>query len=51
MKFVVTNVFLGDDGFDIVNIDDCEYIRTRSGGTHLMTHKGNCKYCIERSKK
>jgi len=31
----------------IVEFDNCEYLV----GYRLLTHKGNCKYCVERSKK
>jgi hypothetical protein len=31
----------------IVEFDECEYLV----GFRLLTHKGNCKYCAERSKK
>ena len=43
--------------FEIVTIDACEYIvfdRWHGGGGNNsggLTHKGNCKYCAERSKK
>ena len=33
-----------------VIIDSCEYIYANSNITSL-THKGNCKYCLERSTK
>lgn len=40
------------NGINIVEIDGCEYIRNISYSTHIVyTHKGNCKYCIERNKK
>ena len=32
----------------IVTIDSCEYIEYDYG---VLTHKGNCKYCAERTKK
>lgn len=31
---------------NIVIIDSCEYIKA----PYRLTHKGNCKYCIERRK-
>ena len=38
----------------IVEIDSCEYIQysigTYNGRQNLITHKGNCKYCISRNK-
>jgi len=35
------------DGYKIVVIDSCEYIR----GTYLLAHKGNCRFCAERNKR
>lgn len=38
--------------FQIIIIDSCEYIAYRfyrSNG--LLTHKGNCTYCLNRNKK
>lgn len=44
---------LGD--FAIKVIDSCEYIEYDYGWAdqrvYALTHKGNCKYCIERSKR
>lgn len=41
---------LGD--FNIKVIDDCEYIEYSHGfqeyAVYSITHKGNCKFCIER---
>ena len=43
------------DGFTIKIIDSCEYIEVDSGigdyYRYTLTHKGNCKFCEERSKK
>ena len=39
------------DGFDIVIVDSCEYIISTYAHGGIMAHKGNCKYCLERSKK
>lgn len=33
--------------YEVLVIDSCEYFRS----TYILTHKGNCKYCLERSKK
>jgi len=33
--------------WQVVEYDSCEYVI----GFRKMAHKGNCKYCIERSKK
>lgn len=36
----------------IYTIDSCEYIGEIYGGSgDMITHKGNCKFCVERSKK
>lgn len=35
----------------IVEIDSCEYIQYHNYLYESITHKGNCKYCIERNKK
>lgn len=36
----------------IYTIDSCEYIGTIYGNNaDVLTHKGNCKFCAERSKK
>ncbi len=33
-------------------IDSCEYVGSVYGGDgDMITHKGNCKFCAERSKK
>jgi hypothetical protein len=32
-------------------VDSCEYIGSVQGGNRdIFTHKGNCRFCIERSK-
>jgi hypothetical protein len=35
----------------IVVIDSCEYIKINGGNATWGSHKGNCKFCAERSKK
>ena len=40
--------------FTVIDIDSCEYIfmsRMPMDGNMALTHRGNCKYCKERSKK
>ena len=57
-KNVTTNVMNNPD-FQIVTVDSCEYVlycslkSTNYSGawTSGLTHKGNCKFCAERSKK
>lgn len=44
------------DGYSIIEIDNCEYIEVsdwlgQSNGYYSLTHKGNCKFCIQRNKK
>lgn len=39
------------DGYNIVIVDSCEYIRNGNYYGNVITHKGNCKYCQERMKK
>ena len=37
---------------EIIVFDSCEYIKWRTyNGYYNITHKGNCKFCTERSKK
>lgn len=40
-------------GFKVIIVDSCEYINRYEGGHtgYRFTHKGNCKFCAERSKK
>lgn len=34
----------------ILEYDSCEYLISDNGYSQMMTHKGNCKYCKQRSK-
>lgn len=36
------------DGFEIVIVDSCEYIRNYTNIGKIVVHKGNCKYCQQR---
>jgi len=46
-----TNFKLGIREFEIYIIDSCEYIGSEMyGNGALLTHKGNCKFCIQRNK-
>ena len=57
-KNVTTNVTNNPD-FQIVTVDSCEYVLycSQKSGDYSgawasgLTHKGNCKFCEERSKK
>lgn len=44
-----------DGDFNIKVIDSCEYIEYDYGifdqRVYSLTHKGNCKYCLERNRK
>jgi hypothetical protein len=35
----------------IIEFDSCQYLISGVGYSQMMTHKGNCKFCTERSKK
>ena len=37
-----------DEEFSIIVVDSCEYL-LQYGDHRTMTHKGNCKFCIERN--
>lgn len=38
------------DEFEIMEIDSCEYVVKYYDMNYFFSHKGNCKYCAERSK-
>jgi hypothetical protein len=42
----------GTDGrnYQTIIIDSCEYLIGQNGHAGFMSHKGNCKFCAERSK-
>jgi PBP1b-binding outer membrane lipoprotein LpoB len=46
-----TNYTYQEGEFTIVEIDSCEYILSDVYSGNSICHKGNCKFCIERSKK
>lgn len=35
----------------IIEFDSCQYLISGDGYSQMITHKGNCKFCAERSKK
>lgn len=37
--------------FKIIELDSCEYFFYVRGNKMALAHKGNCKFCAERSKK
>lgn len=36
------------DGYDIVIVDSCEYIRNYTASGNIVVHKGNCRFCQQR---
>ena len=47
-RFVVIR---GSDPLIVVEVDSCEYLLGKWGYATVLTHKGNCKFCLERNKK
>lgn len=47
----ITNYVAYGKKIQIVEIDSCEYLYSYNFNATWMTHKGNCKLCVERSKK
>lgn len=44
----IENTFrVGTVDYNVIVIDDCEYLKAGMS----FTHKGNCKYCAERRRK
>ena len=39
------------DPLIIVEVDSCEYLLGDWADATVLTHKGNCKFCLERNKK
>ena len=35
----------------ITEVDSCEYLFGDWGNRTVLTHKGNCKFCLERTKR
>lgn len=61
MKYIIilALVFIGCDSqqktlvknIEVIEYDSCEYIGYYIGyQAGLLTHKGNCKYCLQRAK-
>lgn len=38
------------DDLHLYEIDSCEYIGSMKYQNEMLTHKGNCKYCLQRNK-
>jgi len=47
------NEITGESSFHTITVDSCEYIYKYCGYQrgYAFSHKGNCKFCSERSKK
>jgi len=47
------NTIDGENKYRTVEVDGCEYITKYNGYQrgYMFAHKGNCKFCAERSKK
>ena len=45
------NGYSSEEEFTIITIDSCEYLLAGYDRSRMITHKGNCKFCVERSKK
>ena len=48
-KETIENEFGAD--ITVMTIDSCEYVWVKQGYGGGLSHKGNCKFCAERSKK
>lgn len=47
-----TDTIIQGAKFEVYDIDSCEYIGCYIGHyAGLLTHKGNCKYCLKRKEK
>ena len=48
-----TTRFVVKEGYHpltLVEVDSCEYLLGEWGNATVLTHKGNCKFCLERNK-
>jgi hypothetical protein len=51
-EYTATATTIAGREIEIYIIDSCEYIGNIYGGNaDMLAHKGNCKFCAERSKK
>lgn len=48
-KATASNIVVKSQGIQILTIDSCEYVWVKNGYGAGLTHKGNCKYCVERA--
>lgn len=47
----LNSYYVSNEGVQILTIDSCEYVWCKNDSGAGLTHKGNCKFCAERSKK
>ena len=45
------NGYSSEQEFTVITIDSCEYLLADYDRSRMITHKGNCNFCEERSKK
>ncbi len=45
------NGYSSEEEFTVITIDSCEYLLACYDRSRMITHKGNCKFCSEHSKK
>ena len=50
-KVFKTAVEVNGYQISIIEFDSCQYLISGVGYSQIMTHKGNCEFCAERSKK
>jgi hypothetical protein len=50
-KIFKTAVEVNGYQISIIEFDSCQYLISGVSYSQMMTHKGNCKFCAERSKK
>ena len=50
-KVFKTAVEVNGYQISIIEFDSCQYLISGVGYSQMMAHKGNCKFCTERSKK
>ena len=50
---VIDRAISGEQEYRTIVVDSCEYLTKYNGYErgYMFTHKGNCKFCLERNKK
>jgi hypothetical protein len=51
LKWTTENGHTYEEQFTVIAVDSCEYLFSQYDRSASVTHKGNCKFCIERNKK